>query len=122
MATWGTMNWVRSSPAMLAGRSTASCVSSRLRAQRCSLSAISMFSLPLRIMSMIRCSSSLIFSRSISAWRSCRLTARLPCGLVICTAASTSAWRAKNSGVFTRKLAISSSVMGWLMWSMVPWA
>lgn len=39
---------------------------------------------------------SLILSRSISAWRSCKLMARVRCGLLICTLASTSAWRSKT--------------------------
>ena len=60
-------------------------VVSRPRVQRCRRSAVTTFSVPWRTMSITRCSSALIFSRSISAWRSCRLTARLPCGLVSCT-------------------------------------
>ncbi len=74
----------------------------RLRAQRSTLSDSITFSLPCRTISMMRCSSDLIFSRSISAWRSCRPTARLLCGLVNCTAASSSAWRKKKSGVLLR--------------------
>ena len=75
---------------------------------------ISMFSLPWRIISIRRSSSTLIFSRSISAWRSCRLTARPPCGLVSCTAPSRSAWRSKKSGVWIKNWAMSSSVIGWV--------
>jgi hypothetical protein len=63
------------------------------------LLAMAAFSVLWRTISMMRCSSPLIFSRSISAWRSCRLTARWPCGLVSCTLASTSAWRSKKPGV-----------------------
>jgi hypothetical protein len=69
-------------------------------------------SLPLRIISIMRCSSARIFSRNISAWRSCKLTARWPCGLTMRTVANNCAWRSKKSGVFTRKLAMSSSVIG----------
>ena len=72
------------------------------RAQRSIFSESSTLSLPWRIISMMRDSSNLIFSRNISAWRSCKLTMRWLCGLVICTAASKSAWRRKKSGVLAR--------------------
>ena len=71
-----------SSRSSTSGRSAALAVSSSARVQRCSRSAMTTFSLPLRIISISCCSKPLIFSRSISTWRSCRLTARLPCGLV----------------------------------------
>jgi hypothetical protein len=96
------MNWFFSSASSVAGSARPDCTSSMLRAQRWMRSVITMFSLPCRTISMMRCSSALIFSRSISACRSCRLTARLPCGLVICTAASNCAWRSKKSGVLAR--------------------
>lgn len=54
------------------------------------------------------------------AWRSCRLTARPPCGLVSCTAPSRSAWRSKKSGVWIRNWAMSSSVMGWVCMVVLP--
>jgi len=57
---------------------------------------------PLRIISMILCSRPLMRSRSISICRSCNDTARWPCGLVSCTVASSSAWRSKKPGVFSR--------------------
>jgi hypothetical protein len=96
------MNCVRISAAIEAGSALPDCTWKVLRAQRCSRSAMIMFSLPWRTMSITRCSRALIFSRSISACRSCRLTARLPCGLVSCTAASSCAWRSKKSGEFAR--------------------
>ena len=70
--------------------------------QRCNLSVSTMFSLPCRIMSMMRCSKALILSRSICAWRSCKPTVRWLCGCVSCTVANKEAWRSKKSGVFTR--------------------
>jgi hypothetical protein len=41
-------------------------------------------------------------SRSISICRSCRDTARWPCGLASCTVASSSAWRSKKPGLVAR--------------------
>ena len=46
--------------------------------------------------SVMRASNARIFSRSISAWRSCKLTARPPWGLPRRTVANSSAWRSKN--------------------------
>jgi hypothetical protein len=102
IATCGTMNWFLISAAIVAGSARPDCTWNRLRAQRCKRSAMMTFSLPCRTMSISRCSSALIFSRSISACRSWRLTARVPCGLDSCTAASNCACRVKKSGVFAR--------------------
>ncbi len=102
MPTWGTENCSWISRAIWAGSANESAVRNRLRAHCNSLSESSRFSLPLRIMSMTRNSSALIFSRNICAWRSCREIVRLLCGLLSCTAASNSAWRSKKSGVLAR--------------------
>ncbi|MCY1372956.1 hypothetical protein D9M69_601970 [compost metagenome] len=101
-ATCGTWNCEAISRTTTHGSSRGSRVSSSSVVQRCSLSAMAEFSLPWRIISTAFCSRPLILSRSNSAWRSCRLTARLPCGLVSCTVPSRLAWRTKKSGVLAR--------------------
>ncbi len=111
-ATWGTSNRVRMPCSTACGTSAAQRTPASWRAHWCTLPAMAAFSLLWRTISMTRCSSSLILSRSISAWRSCRLTARWPCGLAKVTEASSSAWRSKKPGVAARYWAMSSSVMG----------
>ena len=99
---WGIRNWCISDSTITRGKAAGSWVSSNVRVQRCSRSAMATFSWLLRIISMMRISSPLMRSRSISICRSCSDTARWPCGLVSCTLDSRSAWRSKKAGLLAR--------------------
>ncbi|MOA19442.1 hypothetical protein D3C78_1398230 [compost metagenome] len=102
IAACGTSNTARSPSVIAWGSPRASLTLARSQFQRWIFWVMAAFSLLLRTISMMRCSRPLILSRSISAWRSCRLTARWPCTLGRRTPASKSAWRSKNSGTWPR--------------------